>query len=100
MKRTISIATAILLSTFAVAEAGEPTEKDLQARAADLQKKLKGQGYTVLVEAPFVVVGDSSPAIVKKITTGFLRSKIALLEKEFFTKRPDRVLEVWLFANE
>jgi hypothetical protein len=98
MKRTIATL-AVLLTMTAVAT-GEPTEKELAEHAKKLQTKLKGQGYTVLVEAPFVVIGDSSPGEVKRVTTGFLRSKVALLEKEYFDKRPDKVLEVWLFKNE
>jgi hypothetical protein len=101
MKRTIAIATVILMSHLALAgEPKAPTQEQLDARAKELEKKLKGQGYTVLVEPPFVVVGDSPAGEVKKVTTGFLRSKVALLEKEFFTKRPDKLLEVWLFRNE
>jgi hypothetical protein len=97
--RTIAAAAAILLSSTAVATA-EPSEKDLGEHAKALEVKLKGQGYTVLVQAPFVVIGDSAPADVKRITKGFLKSKAALLEKEFFSKRPDKLLEVWLFKNE
>jgi hypothetical protein len=98
MTRTLAIATAILVSNLAPAFA-EPTQEQLDKRAKELGKKLDGQGYTVLVEPPFVVIGDSAAAEVKRVTTGFLRTKVALLEKEFFTKRPDRVLEVWLFRN-
>jgi len=97
MKPTLALATLALLSTTAAAE---PTRKELDARAAELTKKLGTQSYTVLVEPPFVVVGDFGAANVKKVTTGFLRSKVALLEKEFFTRRPDKVLEVWLFGTE
>jgi hypothetical protein len=99
MKRTITLAAALLLYSAAAADADPPTQEDLETRAKELEKKLKGQGYTVLVEPPFVVIGDSAAKEVKRVTTGFLRSKVALLEKEFFTKRPDRVLEVWLFRN-
>jgi hypothetical protein len=101
MTRTIAIATAILLSNLAATptSAAEPTDKELAERAKALRAKLDGQGYTVLVEPPFVVIGDSPPSEVKRITTGFLRSKVALLEKEFFDKRPDKVLEVWLFRD-
>jgi hypothetical protein len=98
MNRTLAIATAILLSNLAPALA-EPSQEQLDKRAKELGQKLDGQGYTVLVEPPFVVIGDSAAAEVKRVTTGFLRTKVALLEKEFFTKRPDRVLEVWLFRN-
>ena len=98
MKSTLAL--TALLTVAALPALAEPTAKDLDARAKALETKLEGQGYTVLVEAPFVVVGDSSPAQVKKIATGFLRSKVALLEKEYFPKRPDKLLEVWLFRNE
>ena len=54
----------------------------------------------MLVEPPFVVSVIRRAQEVKRITTGFLRSKIALLEKDFFAKRPDKLLEVWLFRNE
>src|SRR5262245_10869702 len=97
MIRTVALAVTVALSTPALAE---PSAKDLATRAKQLESKLKGQGYTVLVEPPFVVIGDSPAAEVKRVTTGFLRSKVALLEKDFFTKRPDKVLEVWLFRNE
>jgi hypothetical protein len=120
MKRTIALAIAFSLSNLAptFAETANPpatatatqapkgketpngpTQTQLDARAKELEKKLKGQGYTVLVEPPFVVVGDSPAKEVARVTTGFLRSKVALLEKEFFAKRPERVLEVWLFKN-
>ena len=98
MKRTLALATALLVTHLTPALA-EPTQEQLEKRAAQLEKKLAGQGYTVLVEPPFVVIGDSPAADVKRVTTGFLRSKVALLEKEFFAKRPDKLLEVWLFRN-
>lgn len=97
MKTAIAIAAAVLLSQTAYAE---PTQKELEAHAKDLEKKLDGQGYTILVEPPFVVIGDYAAKDVKRTTTGFLRDKLALLEKDFFTKRPEKLLEVWLFKNE
>ena len=77
-----------------------PTEDDLKARKAELDKKLKGQGFTVVVEAPFVVVGNEGAAAVKHRATGFLRWTVKLLEKDYFTKQPDKIIEVWLFGNE
>jgi hypothetical protein len=97
MKTAIAIAAAVLLSQTAYAE---PTQKELEAHAKELEKKLDGQGYTILVEPPFVVIGDYAAKDVKRTTTGFLREKLALLEKDFFTKRPEKLLEVWLFKNE
>jgi hypothetical protein len=93
--------TALLLvmCTSAVASAS-PTAKDLDERAAALTKRLDGTGMTVLVESPFVVVGDLGARETRRIATGFLRSKTAMLEKDFFPERPDKLIEVWLFRNE
>jgi hypothetical protein len=98
MRLPLAVASCVL--ALSQTAAAEPTAKELDERAAALRDKLKGQGYTVLVEAPFVVIGDSPAAEVQRITAGFLRSKIQLLEKDFFAKRPDKLLEVWLFRNE
>lgn len=98
MKTTLALAAAILVTQLAPARA-EPTRDQLDARAAALDKKLAGQGYTVLVEPPFVVIGDMPAADVRRVTTGFLRRKVALLEAELFAKRPSKLLEVWLFRN-
>ncbi|HUJ62935.1 MAG TPA: DUF1570 domain-containing protein [Kofleriaceae bacterium] len=88
------------MTSLATLAAAEPTRQELDDRAAELEKKLAGEHYTILVEPPFVVVGDGSPREVRRIATGFLRSKVQLLEKDFFTKRPDKLIEVWLFKDE
>lgn len=108
MTRTIALAFALLVlargPSRADAEADShakqgPPRHALEQRAAELKTKLRGHGLTVLVEPPFVVIGDGGASTVKKIATGFLRRKTALLEQEYFDKRPDRVLEIWLFKD-
>jgi hypothetical protein len=80
--------------------AAEPTQKELETRAADLEKKLAGQGFTVVITAPFVVVGDGGAKQVKHIANGFLHDESTMMEKDFFAKRPEKLIEVWLFHNE
>ncbi len=87
---------SVLVSATAAAE---PKAEALAERKAALEKKL-GKGFTVVVEPPFVVVGDEGPARVKQRATGFLRWTVTLIEKDFFTKRPEKLIEVWLFKNE
>jgi len=80
--------------------AAEPSAADLTQRKADLEKKLSGDGFTVVIEGPFVVIGDEGKKMTEKRATGFMRWAIGLLEKDFFSKRPDKLIEVWLFKNE
>jgi hypothetical protein len=80
--------------------AASPSQQDLEDRAQALQKQLAGTTMTVMVESPFVVVGDMGAKETRRIATGFLRSKTSMLEKDFFPQRPDKLIEVWLFKNE
>ncbi|HEY0253408.1 MAG TPA: DUF1570 domain-containing protein [Kofleriaceae bacterium] len=88
-----------LFATLGVAHA-EPTQKELEQRASELHKKLDGQHFTITISAPFVVVGDGGDREVKHIANGFLHDKVLMMEKDFFAKRPDKLIEVWLFHDE
>jgi hypothetical protein len=76
-----------------------PTKAELTARAKELEKKLDGQGFKVLVEAPFVVIGDETLPKVKS-RANFVRWVVRLIEADYFSKQPDKIIEVWLFKNE
>jgi hypothetical protein len=88
------------LTAFDSLATAEPSADELKARAEALEKKLKGEGFTVLVEPPFVIVGDEGAKMVKHHATGFLRWTVGLIEKDYFSKRPEKLIEVWLFKNE
>jgi hypothetical protein len=92
--KTPLVALAFLISNVAHAE---PTQQQLEDRAKALETRLAGKNFTIFVEPPFVIVGEAPNS--KKIATGFLRDKRTLLEKDFFSKRPDKLIEVWLFRN-
>lgn len=86
---------------YASAEQDPAQERQrLEAHRRALAKRLEGEGFTVVIEPPFVVVGDESPAKVRARASGFLRWAITLLEKDWFSKRPEKIIEVWLFKNE
>src|SRR5688572_15470509 len=75
------------------------SEAQLAERAEALERAWKRKGFTVLVEPPFVVIGDEAPERVRDRARGLVRWSVTLLEKELFDKRPDRILEVWLFKD-
>jgi len=93
------LALALVAASVSLALA-EPTSEELATRAVELEKKLAGQHFTVVVTAPFVVVGDGPRQEVKHIANGFLHDNVVMMEKDFFAKRPTKLLEVWLFHNE
>lgn len=79
--------------------AAEPSAEELAQRRDALQTRL-GPGFTVVVQPPFVVIGDESPATVKHHASGILKWSIQLLEAEYFKTRPSKLIEIWLFKNE
>ncbi len=97
MKTILSIAT---LSMFLAAPAfAEPTDAELKTRKTELDKKLAGAGMTVVVSAPFVVITDEPGAALTR-RVNFIKWTTGLIEKDFFTKRPNKLIEIWLFKNE
>jgi hypothetical protein len=75
-------------------------EADFQKQAERLKTKLKGRGFTVLIERPFVVVGDEPEATVKQRTQDIVKGTVERLKKDYFTKDPQNILEIWLFKDD
>jgi hypothetical protein len=95
LHRLLVIACLLAAQTAAAA----PSQEALRARADKLEQKLAGQGFTVMIEGPFVIVGDETRARVQQRAT-FMRWVLRLIEQDFFAKQPDKLIEVWLFRNE
>jgi hypothetical protein len=62
-------------------------------------KPMLGPGFTVVIEPPFVVVGDEAPATVRERASTTVRWAVEKLKKDFFTRDPDKILTVWLFGQ-
>ena len=96
MKHVAAILCLASASTIAHAE---PTKDELAARKVELDKKLAGKGYTVMVQAPFVIVDDENAGMVKR-NANFMKWTTDLIEQDFYPKRPAKLIVVWLFKNE
>lgn len=68
--------------------------------ADDLKAKLKGRGFTVLIQTPFVVIGDEPEARVKQRAENTVKWAVDKLKQDYFTKDPTDVLEIWLFKDD
>lgn len=76
------------------------TSADYAQHVMELRKKLAGRDeFTVVVQRPFVVVGDERPATVRKRAADTVRFAVDRLKRDFFTRDPDEILDIWLFKN-
>jgi hypothetical protein len=68
------------------------------ARAAELRRTM--DGFTVVEEAPFVVIGDEAPADVRRRARSTVRWARDLLKKQYFDVDLPDVWTVWLFKDD
>src|SRR5690606_39175723 len=55
--------------------------------------------FSIVVEPPFVVVGDGGEARVRRTAEHTIRWAVQRLERDFFDRRPERILDVYLFEG-
>ncbi len=71
---------------------------DFDAHIAEL-KKTTSDEFTIVVEKPFVVIGDQSPEIVKQWSTGTIRWAVTQIKDSYFQNEPDHIINIWLFKD-
>jgi hypothetical protein len=89
--------------SFAASDAspGGPgfTQADFARHVEGLKKKLPGREFTIIIEPPFVVIGDGMPRAVKS-QAETVRWAVEKLKQDYFEKDPAEILDIWLFKNE
>lgn len=76
------------------------TAADYAQHMMELKPKIPREGFTVVVEAPFVVIGDESPAKVRERARGTIKWAADKLKQAYFEKDPAEILDIWLFKDE
>ncbi|MBI4956481.1 MAG: C39 family peptidase [Myxococcales bacterium] len=71
---------------------------DYAQHVMELRKKLPS-GFSVVVEPPFVVVGDGGVDTVRRSAERTVRWAVELLQKDFFPAEPREILDIWLFQD-
>jgi hypothetical protein len=75
------------------------TEADFKNHVAALKKRLPGQDFTIVVQPPFVVVGDEPERDVQRHAEETVKWAVEKLKQDFFTKDPQEILDIWLFKD-
>jgi hypothetical protein len=75
------------------------TSADFAQHIMKLKKKVPREGFTIVIEPPFVVIGDESPEMVRNRAKRTIKWAVDLLKKSYFKKDPNEILDIWLFKD-
>ncbi len=91
------------LEPSAAARAARPVRPALAARFAQhvrkLREKLTGTVVTIVVQPPFVVIGDESPERVRDRAERTVKWAALRLKQDFFERDPEEIIDIWLFKD-
>jgi hypothetical protein len=62
-------------------------------------KAREPEGFTVVPQAPFVVIGDESPAQVELRATRTVKWAVDKLKQEYFQRDPAEIIDIWLLRD-
>lgn len=75
------------------------TDTDFDRHVEALKKKLPSNDFTIVVQPPFVVIGDESPAAVKEHSESTVKWAVDKLKQDYFVQDPKEILDIWLFRD-
>ncbi|MEQ1643503.1 MAG: hypothetical protein ABL959_08690 [Pyrinomonadaceae bacterium] len=99
LKAAWTIFFALLLTTAAFSFS-DTSPAAFERQASQLRTRLRNRGFTVIVERPFIVIGDESEDRVTLWSNEIIRSTVTRLKQDYFAKDPASILEIWLFKDE
>lgn len=74
-------------------------EADYSRHVEQLKKKLPSNDFTIVVQPPFVVIGDESPDDVREHSEQTVKWAVDKLKQDYFSKDPKEILDIWLFKD-
>jgi hypothetical protein len=92
--RTVRTWVILLLSAHAAAA-------DYGGHVRALEAKLPAdRGFTIVVQPPFVVIGDEPAATVRRRATDTVKFAVDRLKRDYFAKDPADIIDIWLFKDQ
>jgi hypothetical protein len=90
---------AVASSVFAADRQDNHSTADYERHVRALKKKLPGEGFTIVVAKPFVVIGDDEPKEVRRRAKNTVEWAVEKLKAAYFEEDPDEILDIWLFKD-
>ena len=81
--------------------AGAPasSDEDFARHVETLKKKLPSSDFSIVIQPPFVVVGDDTADSVKNYAEHTVKWAVDRLKQDYFSKDPKDILDIWLFKD-
>ncbi len=76
------------------------TDADYCQHIMTLREKRLPEGFSLVLQKPFVVVGDDPEKEVKRRAGDTVKWAVDQLKATYFEKEPEHILDVWLFKDE
>lgn len=75
------------------------TDADYAQHIMKLRKRLPNDAFHIVIQKPFIVVGDEPKATVQKRSVNTVKWAVDRLKRDYFTKDPNKIIDVWLFKD-
>lgn len=79
--------------------AADSTDAEFARHVDQLKKKLPSKEFSIVIERPFVVIGDEPEQAVKEHAESTIKWAVEKLKQDFFAKDPHEILDIWLFKD-
>src|SRR5215831_7473223 len=86
-------------SPIASINAKAAASEDFAAHVEQLKKKLPSADFSIVIQPPFVVVGDEPADAVKEYSERTVKWAVDKLKHDYFSKDPKDILDIWLFKD-
>ncbi len=81
------------------ASSADFTDADFGEHVRQLKEKLPHDGFSIVIQKPFVVIGDEPRKTVERRSRETVRWAVKLLKQDYFDKDPEDILDIWLFRD-
>jgi len=75
------------------------TEADFARHVVQLRKKLPSAAFSIVIQPPFVVVGDEPLPDLQRHAKDTVKWAVDRLKQDFFPADPKHILDIWLFKD-
>src|SRR5687768_8441192 len=76
------------------------TQADYDRHIAAVKRRLPPGDFTLLVQSPFVVIGDEPESRVRRRASDTVKWAVDRLKQEYFAADPSEILDIYLFKDE